>query len=262
MSLDNHSGMEIFGILNITDDSFFDGGRNSDPQEAFENAAIMLDQGASYIDVGAESTRPGATPLTDEEEWRRLEPVLPTLIESYPGQISLDTYHPQTARRALEIGRVIINDVTSFSNDEMIDVVAEFEATCIISHIPDYVEGDIQKAHRDKSLNFISVEQVREQLLARQNKLIYRGIERANTILDPGFGFAKTPEVNMRLLSIAKLLPERDVMLGYSMKSSIGEHRKDPAVNLELGRIAKEAGTRYLRLHQELIPSHMVLTQT
>ena len=99
---------EIFGILNLTPDSFSDGDNISSPQVALDNVATMFEQGASYIDVGAESTRPNATPISDDEEWRRLEPVLPTLLELYPGKISVDSYHPNTFRRIFDIGKFFL----------------------------------------------------------------------------------------------------------------------------------------------------------
>lgn len=253
------SKTEIFGILNLTPDSFSDGGTNINPEIAIENAETMLELGASYIDVGAESTKPGATPISEDEEWRRLENVLPILIEKYPGKISLDSYKPRTIQRAFEIGSIIINDVTSFSNVEMIEVALENDAICIISHLPDYFKSNIQKAHKSKEKNFITASQVREELLIRQNELVYAGIDKNKIILDPGIGFGKTFNVNRQLLTIAKMLPERDVMIGYSKKKFIGETRFEPESNLALGRIAIEPGTKYLRLHQDLIQSHKEL---
>lgn len=247
---------EIFGILNLTPDSFSDGGNISSPQLALDNVATMFEQGASYIDVGAESTRPNATPISDDEEWRRLEPVLPILLELYPGKISVDSYHTNTFRRIFDIGKVIINDVTAFHNPEMIEIAADNNAQCIISHIPKYFGVNIQEAHQSRGKLSITPAQVREELLSKASELANASVDKRGIILDPGIGFGKSLKIYRDLLGIAKLLPERNVMIGYSKKKFIGEDSNKPGPNLVLGAIAIDAGTKYLRLHQDLIPSH------
>src|SRR5581483_1275463 len=106
--------VSLVGILNVTPDSFSDGGRFLRPELAIAHAQAMLEDGASLIDVGAESTRPHAIPLKADEEWQRLESTLTVLLHEYPGMISLDSYHPETVRRAFRIGPVIVNDITGF----------------------------------------------------------------------------------------------------------------------------------------------------
>ena len=235
---------QLVGILNITPDSFSDGGRFVEPSIALEHAAQLFKDGASIIDVGAESTRPGATPLTPDQEWLRLEPVLPRLMRHYPGKISLDTYHPQTADRALHYGDVIINDVTGMNNPEMVAVVGVHKARVIISHLPG---SDVQAAHAQKPVT--SVQQVRDDLLAKAAELQAAGVPKQNIILDPGIGFGKTPELNVELLKFAKQVPDYKVMIGYSRKRFLGDHRMDLAPNLNAGRIAIAAGAAYLRVH-------------
>lgn len=235
---------QLVGILNITPDSFSDGGRFVEPSIALDHAAQLFKDGASIIDVGAESTRPGATPLTVDQEWQRLEPVLPRLMRHFPGKISLDTYHPQTADRALQYGDVIINDVTGMNNAAMVAVVGVHKARVIISHLPG---SDVQAAHAQKPV--ASVQQVRDELLAKAAELQAAGVPKQNIILDPGIGFGKTPELNVELLKFAKQVPDYKVMIGYSRKRFLGEHRMDLAPNLKAGRIAIAAGAAYLRVH-------------
>lgn len=238
---------ELVGILNITPDSFSDGGQNSSVELALAHARKLQQDGAAFIYVGAESTRPGAVPLTDDEEWARLEPVLGTLINEFDGQISLDTYHPQTVRRAMTFGKFIINDVTAFTDPHMIELAAESGMKCIVSHMPERFGADIQLAHKLKPID--SVGQVRDELLHRRDQMIARGVAKGNIIVDPGIGFGKTVQTNWDLLEFASIVPDIDVMAGYSCKKFLGEHHRGLEINLVAGRIAIAAGTKYLRVH-------------
>src|SRR5579884_3300809 len=202
---------ELVGVLNITPDSFSDGNLFMEPKKALEQADKMFAEGAALVDVGAESTRPGAKPLSPEEEWRRLAPVLKVLVKKYPGRISVDTYHSETAEKALELGEVIINDVTGLSNPAMMKVVARHKAKVIVSHLPG---RDIQAAHRGKLVD--SVEGIRTDLLAKAGQLQDRGLDKEQIILDPGIGFGKTAELNAKLVEFAKELTDYKVMIGYS----------------------------------------------
>lgn len=235
---------KLVGILNITPDSFSDGGKWNTPESAIAHAEQLFADGATIVDVGAESTRPKATPLTADEEWRRLAPVLPMLIERYPDKISVDTYHPSTASRALALGPCIINDVTGFSNPDMVDVVVGSNTRAVISHLPG---SDIQLAHQGEGID--DVLQVRDELLATARELEVLGLARENIILDPGIGFGKTMRLNRELLEFAKVMPEYPVMIGYSRKRFLGEDRMELEPNLEAGRVAISAGASYLRVH-------------
>lgn len=239
--------VELVGILNVTPDSFSGDGIIA-PDEVFDKANQLVNDGASYIDVGAQSTRPGASYLGAEEEWSRLKPVLPGLSAMYGGQLSIDTYHPEVVRRAArDIGHIIVNDVTGFNNTEMIDAVAELRLPCIVSHLPEAYGRDIQQAHRDKPVE--SVGQVTDELLSKCAKMMLHGIHKDMIILDPGIGFGKTMELNWKLLEFAKQVPNHEVMIGYSRKRFLGKNRMDTAPNVEAGKIAAAAGARYLRVH-------------
>ncbi|TAL14727.1 dihydropteroate synthase [Patescibacteria group bacterium] len=237
--------VQLVGILNVTPDSFSDGGNFIDPETAIQQADQLFNDGATLVDIGAESTRPNAEVLSDEKEWSRLEPILKVLIPKYPGKLSLDTYHPSTVKKAWAIGPIIINDVTGFNNPEMVNAVAKLRANVIVSHLPP--DMTIQQAHELTPVT--SVDQVKDELLEKAKELEAAGLSRKQIILDPGIGFGKTPEVNRQLLSFARLVPQYAVMIGYSRKRFLGENRMDVAVNLEAGTIATKSGAVYLRVH-------------
>jgi dihydropteroate synthase len=235
---------QLVGILNITPDSFSDGGQFAGYEAALARVEQLFEDGASLVDIGAESTRPGAEPLSPEEEWDRLAPILTELLEVYPESLSVDTYHPETAEQALIMGDVIINDVTGMNNPKMREVIVKHYARCIISHLPG---RDIQAAHEGKLI--ASKQQVIDELLARAAQLEALGLGKKQIILDPGIGFGKTPALNHELLSVAADMPDYPVMIGYSRKRFLGEDRMELAPNLRAGKIAIASGAAYLRVH-------------
>lgn len=237
--------VHLVGILNITPDSFSDGGQFFDATAAVLQAESLFAAGATWVDVGAESTRPHAQSLTDDEEWSRLEPVLRVLISRYPGKISLDTYHPTTVTKAWAFGPIIINDVTGFHNPDMMTLAADLGATVIVSHLPKVMT--IQQAHELTPISM--VEQVRSELIAKAKELEAAGILHKNIILDPGIGFGKTPELNRQLLTFADQIQDYRVMIGYSRKRFLGEDRMEIEPNLAAAEIAIQHGASYLRVH-------------
>ncbi len=241
---------ELVGILNATPDSFSDGGMYVGLDDAINHALEMQHQGASLIDIGAESTRPGATPLTADQEWARLEPLLEAYATSCTLPFSIDTYHPETVYRAAQhFGHFIVNDVTGMNNPHMIEAVASVGLPCIVSHLPAAHGQNIQAAHHDHD-NLIDDESiVYEDLLTKRAVLMVAGIDGDAITLDPGIGFGKTRELNRKLLQFARLVPDIDVMVGYSRKRFLGEDRMELAPNLAAARLAIAAGTRYLRVH-------------
>jgi dihydropteroate synthase len=246
--------VQLVGILNVTPDSFSDGGEFFDVEKAIEQAKQLFADGAAIIDVGAESTRPNATALTWQEEWVRFEPVLKVLIPLYPSKISLDTYHPETVQKAFKIGPVIVNDVTGMNNPAMVDVVAKLKPTIIISHLPGQ---DIQAAHTGKLIADINI--VKKDLLQKAEMLESKGIKREQIILDPGIGFGKTMELNGELLKFSKEVPEYRVMIGYSRKRFLGENRMELEPNLEAGKVAIESGVAFIRVHDVDSHKHLIL---
>lgn len=238
------SNVKLVGILNVTPDSFSDGGKFLDPEAAIKQLEKLFADGASLVDIGAESTRPNATPLSPEEEWQRLELILSTALKRWPGKISLDTYHPETVRKAFELSPVIVNDVTGMNDPEMIEVVTELQATCIVSQHP---HMSLQLAHQTMPVS--TVEEVKHDLLAKALILSHKGLWQNQIILDPGIGFGKTMELNRKLLEFAREVPDYEVMIGYSRKRFLGENRMDISVNLEAGKTALASGAAYLRVH-------------
>lgn len=242
----------LVGILNVTPDSFSDGGQFFAPDAAIAHAEELFAQGAGMVDIGAESTRPGARPLTDDEEWERLEPVLSALIPRYPGRLSIDSYHPGTIKRALELGDIVVNDITGLQNPAMFELVARHKPRVIISHLP---ATDAQTAHQQEPI--ASAKRVRDDLQRVADQLETAGVPRDRIILDPGIGFGKTMELNWELLKFAELMPDYAVMIGHSRKRFLGEHRMEIAPNLEAARIAIDHGAAYLRVHD--VAAHATL---
>lgn len=249
----------MVGILNVTPDSFSDGGQFVDPKKALAQAQKLIDDGAVILDIGAEATNPRVEPISPAEEWQRLEPVLPELMRRLPSQLSLDTYHPETAERALEFGPIIINDVTTFRDPKLVEVVARHQAICIVSHLP-LKASSIKDAHAN--FNMDNASEVRSELLERRQALLDAGLPAANIILDPGIGFGKTMRLNWELLEFARLAPGEIVMLGASRKRFLGtdpktgqvlansdELRADPTTSLKAAAVAAKAGAKYLRVH-------------
>lgn len=269
--------VKLVGILNTTPDSFSDGGRYVDPETALERAYGMFQDGASMIDVGGESTRPGAEPIPHDEEYRRIAPILHALIPSYTESISVDTYHPETVRRiAAEIGPFVVNDVTGMNNPAMREAVAELGLPCIVSHLPSSAGQDIQKAHNAKPVD--SLQQVVDELSENIDELTTAGVEPRAILVDPGFGFGKEPQINAQLLELPKYMgPERfNYYIGVSRKSSLrrhdfcGEELADFSAmdkeeteawldsrSVEVARVAIDNGFTYLRVHN--VAAHAVL---
>ncbi|MCA9327911.1 dihydropteroate synthase, partial [Candidatus Saccharibacteria bacterium] len=188
----------------------------------------------------------------DEEEWARLEPVLRILIPKHPGQISVDSYHPATIQKALDMGDIIVNDITGLQNPAMVALVVEKCPTIIISHLP---APDAQTAHQQEPVT--SADQVRDDLLNIAAMLESKGLPRECIILDPGIGFGKTMELNWELLKFADMVPGYSVMIGHSRKRFLGEHRMETEPNLEAAKIAIAHGCAYLRVHD--IHAHATL---
>jgi dihydropteroate synthase len=236
---------EIFGILNVTPDSFSDGGKFYEPQMALTHAKEMLEEGAHFLDIGGESTRPNADIVTAEQEWGRVEPVISLLLQndSLRSRVSLDTQKPEVAEQFFTLGGEILNDVAGLANDRMKELAAQYAKKVIVGHFPG---KNITEVHEQK---IDSIDQVCDELLTRREELLRAGIASENIILDPNIGFGKTMECNWELLKFAELVPEYEVMIGHSRKRFLGEHRFEIFKNIEAAQIAIDAGARYLRVH-------------
>ncbi len=206
----------LMGILNVTPDSFSDGGLHfGDPAAAAEEALRMAAEGADIIDVGGESTRPGATPVPAEEEARRVIPVIEALRRQSAVPLSIDTGKAAVARAALEAGADIVNDVTGLADDGMAAVVAEFQAGCILMH-----NGAPGGASADEAPRLVA--DALAKLLARA--MAETGLPKTCFAVDPGIGFGKSVPENLALMRERELFFDggATVLLAFSRKSCLG----------------------------------------
>ena len=211
----------LMGILNVTPDSFSDGGDFFDPDVATAQAEEMLDEGARIIDVGGESTRPGSDPVCPEEELRRTMPVIRGILKARPEVIvSVDTYRSSTAETALDAGALIINDVTALGDPKMAGLVAERGCGIVLMHML----GEPKSMQQDPRYEDV-VREVRDFLARRAEQAIRAGVKEDNVILDPGIGFGKTIRHNLELLNGLDALVGLGfpVLVGASRKSFLGK---------------------------------------
>ena len=244
--------MVIMGILNVTPDSFSDGGRFLDTQAAIDHGLRLAEEGADILDIGGESTRPGAPEVDEAEELARVVPVIEALAGQSPIPLSIDTRKPAVARAAIEAGAAIVNDVEANRSDEtMWQVVAESGAGYVAMHMQG-TPGNMQDApeYDDVLADVDAFFRERLEALARA------GVSTEQVVLDPGIGFGKTLEHNLRLLGGLNRFKKgrRPLLLGASRKSFMG---KLLGVNVEQrlpGSLASacwavECGVEMLRVH-------------
>jgi dihydropteroate synthase len=244
----------LVGVLNVTPNSFSDGGDFFDPERAAARAAAMMDEGAQIIDVGGESTRPGSDPVAPEEEARRVVPVIREIMAERPeALISIDTYRAGTAEAALQAGASIVNDVSALRGDpRMADVVADAACPVILMHML----GEPKTMQRDPRYDDV-VREVRDFLAYRAEHAVVAGVEEESIILDPGIGFGKTLEHNLALLRHLDSLVELGfpVLIGASRKTFIGritgvEEAKDRLFGTVAANvIACSRGATFFRVH-------------
>ena len=212
----------LMGIVNVTPDSFSDGGRFLEPRAALEHAALLAGEGAEILDVGGESTRPGAEPVSAEEELRRTVPVLHALARAQLGvSLSIDTTKAAVARAAIEAGAVLVNDVSALRADpEMAAAVASAGVECCLMHML----GEPRTMQREPRYEGDVVDEVKAFLEQRLEFAVAAGIAEERIILDPGIGFGKTLAHNLALLDRLHELCSlgRPIMIGTSRKRFLG----------------------------------------
>ncbi len=242
----------VMGIVNVTPDSFSDGGVNYRPEDAVASARRMLDEGAAIVDIGGESTRPGSEGVSAEEELRRILPVLEPLEGEVP--VSIDTAKAEVARRALELGAELVNDVTALRGDpELAGVVAGAGAYLCLMHM----RGEPRTMQVDPRYDDVAAD-VAAFLEERLAFAVSQGILEERICLDPGIGFGKTVEHNFELvrrLDVVLALG-RPVLIGFSRKSSLGKILGDPeartgplSASVAAAVAAYERGATILRVH-------------
>lgn len=242
----------IMGILNVTPDSFFDGGRHAALDAAVAHCESLLEQGADIIDVGGESSRPGAEPVPEDEERRRTEPVVREIVKRFGCVASIDTVKSGVARAALEAGALIINDISAMTFDPMmLETPQAFGAGVVLNHI----QGTPESMQRDPRYGDV-VAEVRAFLLGRIQLLAAVGVGKERIAVDPGIGFGKRVADNYRLIEDLQALDGLGcpILMGASRKSFIGKtagledsDRLIPSVAVALYAALK--GAAILRVH-------------
>ena len=241
----------VMGVINVTPDSFSDPGVNFDPADAVASARRMLKEGATIVDVGGESTRPGAEGVSADEELRRVLPVLEQLAGA---PVSIDTSKARVAARALELGAELVNDVTALRGDPALaEVVAESDAYLCLMHM----QGEPRTMQADPHYDDV-VSEIAAFLEERLAAAVAAGIAEERICLDPGIGFGKTVEHNFELVRRLDELTAlgRPVVIGFSRKSSLGKLLGDPqattgsvAASVGAAVAAYERGATILRVH-------------
>ena len=241
----------VMGILNITPDSFSDGGKYLSHQQAIDHAYQMIEDGAQIIDIGGESTRPGATPISAQQEQDRVLPVIEKL-QSAGVALSIDTYKGETMRLALDMGIDILNDISGFQDPENISVAASSAdvGLCIM-----HMQNTPQTMQVEPNYQHI-VEDVGQFLAQKIDQLSRCGIERERIAIDPGFGFGKTAQHNLTLLHrLAELqLDSSTLLVGVSRKKTLTKIVGDDAHRLTTASVvaailAIERGAKVIRVH-------------
>ena len=218
--LDFSVGCILMGVLNVTPDSFSDGGEFLDSEMAIEHGLKMAADGAAIIDVGGESTRPGSAPVSDDEQIERIVPVIKALCEKVDIPISVDTYKFAVAEAAMDAGAGLINDITALDNERMAELAAERQVPVVLMHMQGTPASmQIKPQYRDV------VGEVLEFLLGRAKRAEQFGILKERIFIDPGIGFGKSLEHNLLLLkNITRFVATGyRVLVGTSRKSFIGK---------------------------------------
>lgn len=243
----------IMGIVNVTPDSFFDGGRYNSTQKAIDHAFRLIDEGADIIDIGGESTRPGAQPVSLEEELKRVIPVIEGIAKKTKIPISIDTYKSEVAEQAIKSGATIINDISGLRFDpKMAEVASKYEVAVVIMHIKG-TPKDMQNNPHYNALVPEIIEYIRESIIIAKKA----GVDEKKIIIDPGIGFGKLPQHNLEIIKnlSAFCQLQKPILIGVSRKSFIGKILDDapPSERLEGTAAAVVAsiinGANIVRVH-------------
>ncbi len=242
---------KIMGILNLTPDSFYDGGRNNDPTRALKKAEQLLSEGADILDLGAYSSRPGADHISEDEELQRLIPVVIAIVKEFPGVVlSIDTFRSAVAKAAIHAGAHVINDISAGNLDkEMFSTIASLGVPYILMHM----RGTPQTMATQTDYQDITTE-VCQYFASKIAELKQLGVK--DMVIDPGFGFAKTPAQSFELLKNLDLvkITGHPVLAGLSRKSMIYKTLDTDAENALTGTITANTialmkGANILRVH-------------
>lgn len=242
----------LMGILNVTPDSCFDQGRWFDPQVAIQRGIEITQQGADLLDIGGESTRPGARPVTESEELKRVIPVIRALKEHITIPISIDTRNPKVAEAALEAGAALINDITGFQHPEMKRLAAQSGKEICVMHM----QGDPQTMQINPFYEEGIINHLLKWFDLQIESLLEAGVKEHQIILDPGIGFGKTVAHNLEILHNLQNIKALGfpLLLGLSRKSFLGKilNKSYPDLlpaTLTVSTLAVLAGVDILRVH-------------
>ncbi|MCE9544326.1 MAG: dihydropteroate synthase [Planctomycetia bacterium] len=239
------------GIVNVTPDSFSDGGKFFDPQAAVDRALRLIDDGADLIDIGGESTRPYSQPVDEAEELRRVRTVIEQVVRRTSVPVSIDTSKPAVARACLDAGAEIVNDITGLADPAMVQVVRDSSASVCVMHM----QGNPQTMQDAPTYDNV-VEDIKRYLAERLVALTAAGIDPARIVIDPGIGFGKTHQHNLTLLANCWQLHTlgRPLLVGHSRKGFIGKVLGDKEADRTAGTIGvslslAQQGVQILRVH-------------
>lgn len=241
----------VMGILNVTPDSFSDGGQFNQLESAVKHALQMQKQGAEVIDIGGESTRPGAKRVSLAEELQRVIPVIEKIRELSDVAISIDTSKPEVMRAAIKAGADMVNDVNALQTEGALETCANYQVAVCLMH----KQGDPQTMQENPQYVDI-IDEIRQYLMARASCCVKAGIYSDNIIIDPGFGFGKTLENNLSLLTELQQFCTLDypVLVGLSRKSMFGmlldrDVEQRLVASTSAAVIAYQKGARFFRVH-------------
>jgi len=242
----------IMGIVNTTPDSFSDGGKYNSVNKAIDHAYDLLDNGADIIDIGGESTRPGAKPVSTSDEIKRISPLLIELAKNTDSTISIDTYKSSTAIHALDNGAHLINDISGMTHDKkMVNIISRYKVPIVIMHM----KGTPKTMQVNPTYNNI-INEISDFLAKQANIAISAGVSNEKIIIDPGIGFGKTLNDNYKIIAKLKQISKLGfpVLVGPSRKSFIGETLNESIDGRLEGSIVSAAlcyknGAKIVRVH-------------
>jgi len=241
----------VMGILNITPDSFSDGGQYLDFNQALKRAETMIEEGTDIIDIGGESTRPGSDPVSADEELKRIAPIIKALKKNSNIVISVDTYKPEVMEQVIDMGIAMINDVFALQQPGAIDVIKKSNVAICLMHM----QGTPKTMQLNPTYQDV-VNEVKSFLDDRTQSLIAEGIDSERIILDPGFGFGKTFEHNITLLQNLESFQSLEIplLVGLSRKSFIrkilsGDHDDHLSGSISAAILSILKGAKIVRVH-------------
>ena len=241
----------VMGIVNVTPDSFSDGGKFSQTRLAVAHALKLVEEGADILDIGGESTRPNATPVSLQEELDRVIPVMESLCGQVNIPLSIDTYKPQVMQAAIAAGASIVNDVRALQEEGALEIVAKSNAGVCLMHMQSTPQTMQDNPHYDDV-----VQDIKAFLKTRLQASIHAGIGASRIVLDPGFGFGKTREHNITLIRELESFAElgRPLLVGLSRKSVLGQVTGNDVdarlyASIAASVIAAQKGAKILRVH-------------